>query len=132
MRPSDTVAMPQAEAYADAIAEIETGGIREDLRDTAVGDNGAALGRYQLHEIFVREANRILGCDYYRPEDRTDPVKARDMTLSYATWIWNGLDVDDRTHRNVARCHNGGPRGWTKTATLGYAEKFDAIWRRHA
>jgi len=118
-------AIPHADAFADAVADVESGGEPEHLRDTCVGDGGAALGRYQIHEIFVRECNRILGRAVYIPADRTDPVKARDMTILHATHYWQRLRGLERTYRNLYRIHNGGPSGHRKPATEANARKFD-------
>jgi hypothetical protein len=126
------IQIPTPGAFAAAIADCETGHIPEEDRDTALGDGGAALGRYQIHRIFVAECNRILRRKAYTDADRADPVKAREMTLIHASYYYARLPEEHRTLRNAARIHNGGPRGWTRNATLGYAEKFDFLFSRHA
>lgn len=43
------------------------------------GDGGRAVGLYQIHDIYRREANRILGRRKYSSKDRRDPEKAEQM-----------------------------------------------------
>jgi hypothetical protein len=123
--------LPYPEAFADAIADCETGHLPEAERDSAVGDGGRALGRYQIHEIFVRNVNRILRRPVYQPADRSDPVKARDMTLIHATHYWDRFPANVRTLRNMARVHNNGPTRWMLDCTLDYAAKFDRRFEHH-
>ena len=123
--------LPDPEAFADAVADCETGHLPEAERDSAVGDGGKALGRYQIHEIFVRNVNRILGRPVYQPADRADPVRARDMTLIHASHYWGRFPAAHRTLRNMARVHNNGPTLWSRDTTLAYAAKFDKRFAFH-
>jgi hypothetical protein len=50
-----------------AIGQVESGGNR-----LAVGDRGAALGRYQLHASSWRDANAQLARERFRTISRTD------------------------------------------------------------
>ena len=50
-----------------ALGQVESGGNR-----LAVGDHGAALGRYQLHASSWRDANTQLAREHLRPVPRTD------------------------------------------------------------
>jgi hypothetical protein len=43
------------------------------------GDGGRAVGLYQIHDIYRREANRILGRQKYSSKDRLDPEKSEQM-----------------------------------------------------
>jgi len=98
-----------------AIGEVETGGIPEDRRDDAIGDQGRALGRYQVHRACALDAG-------YRHEDAKDPVKARRIMVLY--WLrYCPLAIDARDYEAMARTWNGGPRGVLKPATADY-------WRR--
>lgn len=47
--------------------------------DDAVGDTGRAVGKYQTWPISVEEANRIVGRDIWKLEDRKDPTLSRAM-----------------------------------------------------
>jgi hypothetical protein len=47
--------------------------------DADVGDNGRAVGRYQMHVTAVEEANRVVGRKIWSPEDRANPQLSRAM-----------------------------------------------------
>ena len=106
----------------DAIAYVES-----NYNDSAVGDGGTAVGRYQLHRIYVDDVNRIAGT-HYTYSDRYDPVKSRQMVIIYLTYYG---DLYTRTTGNVAtnevlaRIHNGGPYGYRKPATIRYWNKVN-------
>ena len=93
--------------------------------DFAVGDHGKAVGRYQLHNIYVDDVNRIAGTTYTYA-DRFDPVKSKEMVIIYLNHYGKryirltGLPVTDEVK---ARIHNGGPDGFKKDSTLAYWDK---------
>jgi len=104
----------------DALRQVETGGSRDP--DRAVGDNGKALGRFQIWEVYWQDA-----CEYdkslrSRPySDVTDPEYAKRVVIAYLSRYAPDWSID-----TVARIHNGGPRGATgkrRRATDGYAAK---------
>ena len=72
------------------LISIETGG--HPNPDTAIGDNGAAIGVLQIHKIYVDEANRIerrLNPDNPRTwsyEDRTNRLASIEMVEITLTW----------------------------------------------
>jgi len=81
------------------LREVETGGEKDP--DNAIGDGGKAVGRYQIHEVAVEEANRLAARETRRlgvplqvftPDDRRDPEKARRM-----------LDITMRFHFDRGR-----------------------------
>jgi nucleoside-diphosphate-sugar epimerase len=55
-------------AVIAALISIESGG-----NPSALGDGGRAVGILQIHEVTVREANRILGRNQFSLGDRADP-----------------------------------------------------------
>jgi hypothetical protein len=104
----------------DALRQVETGGSRDP--DRAVGDNGKALGRFQIWEVYWKDA-----CEYdkslsSRPyTDVTDPEYAKRVVIAYLSRYAQDWSID-----TVSRIHNGGPRGATgkrRRATDGYAAK---------
>jgi len=100
----------------DAIARVES---RRD--PNAVGDHGRALGAYQIHRRYWQDGTRILGVDWkYR--DALDPDKAREVVRAYLSHYGR-----DRSLLDMARIHNGGPRGHRMKATREYARKIEAI-----
>jgi hypothetical protein len=106
----------QIDRLLDAIAKVES---RND--SAAVGDAGRAAGVYQIHRSYWADATRILGVDWeYR--DARDPQKARQVVRAYLCHYGSG-----RTLLEMARIHNGGPRGYEKAATLAYARKIEQV-----
>lgn len=104
------------ERLLDAIATVES---HND--PTATGDTGRAAGTYQIHRSYWADATRILGVNWDYGESR-DPQKARLVVRAYLCHYGNG-----RTLLEMARIHNGGPRGYEKAATLGYARKIGQL-----
>lgn len=90
----------------------------------AVGDNGRAIGAYQIHKEYVDDVNRIYGTGFTY-EDRKDPEKSKRMVRLYLRYY--GARYEQITGKKVtvdilARIHNGGPNGWKKRATIDYAD----------
>jgi hypothetical protein len=101
--------------FLDCIEYEESKGI-----ETAVGDNGKAVGAYQLHQIYVDDYYRITGdfpsgiSDY---DFRLSKTWSRRVTTAviqhYAQAAYPELDVTDiRFMEAAARVHNGGGDGW--------------------
>lgn len=90
------------------IALLETGnGIR---------DNGDAIGKYQIREIYVRDVNRIMKTRYIHEDARKDRP-ARDMVFFYLKYY--GKKMYERTGRkptvyDLAMIHHLGPYGYTE------------------
>lgn len=115
------IAVPPPAGYnprpvLNAIRAVESGG-RTDL----VGDNGKAIGPYQIHYEYWRDAVQYdpsIGGQY---KDCTNTRYAERVVLAYLsryTPNWNP--------QTLARVHNGGPRGYKVKATLGYWAKVDS------
>ena len=104
------------EDLLDAIEWVESKG-----DPWAVGDDGAAVGAYQIHKIYVDDVNRILGYKLFKGEkfypfdyqDRCKPEKSREMVSIY-------LNHYGGTFEEMARKHNGGPNGHNKESTKSY------------
>ena len=104
----------------DAIKEVES---RGDCK--SIGDNGKAVGAYQIHEIYVKDANRISGKSYTL-EDRYDEKKSLEIVKIVTTYY--GIYYKKKTGKEVtpeiiARIHNGGALGWNKSSTISYWNK---------
>lgn len=104
------------ERLLDAIAQVES---RSD--PGAVGDGGRAIGTYQIHHSYWQDGTRILGVKWSY-KDAVDPVRARAVVRAYLRHYGRG-----RTLLDMARIHNGGPKGHEKVSTRGYAQKIEAI-----
>lgn len=107
-----------------AIAAVESGG-----NDHAVGDDGRAVGRYQITPIYLADVNRIAGTDYTL-SDRTDPVKSAEMVKIYLAHYgkrYRRITGRQITAEVLSRIHNGGPDGWRKQKTEKYWRKVKEV-----
>lgn len=109
------------QVFFDAIRQVETGGEPNGGRDT-VGDNGKALGPYQIHKEYWQDAieyDPSLGNNYERVKDR---AYAEQVMMAY----WSRYAPKGATLQDLARIHNGGPNGHRNTSTLSYWAKVKA------
>jgi len=101
-----------------ALRQVETSG-RENSPD---GDGGLAIGPYQIHEAYWRDAVEFapaIGGGYQDCRQREYAEKIIEAFMT--RWVprpWAEGDAEV-----IARVHNGGPTGFRNEATLGY-------WRR--
>jgi hypothetical protein len=107
------------ESFWRALHIVETGG----KLGPVIGDGGKALGPLQIHRSYHADS-RVPG-DYSRCADLAYSRRVSEAYLKrYAPQAWAAGDV-----ATLARVHNGGPRGHTKPATLGYADKVRRAMR---
>lgn len=111
---------------ARAIATVESNG-----NNNAVGDNGKAVGKFQIWKVYVDDVNRICALKNmpykFGYEDRKDPAKSVLMVKIYTEYY--GAVYELRTGKKataevLARIHNGG--GWQgalKPCTTEYWRK---------
>jgi len=103
-----------------AIIYVESRG-----NDSAVGDNGKAVGCLQIHPIVVREVNRLLAKydipTTYTLEDRYSREKSIEMFNIVSEEYYCCEDYTFEEYAEiVARRWNGGPRGDKKRSTIKY------------
>lgn len=107
-----------------AIRVVETG----DRVDPPDGDGGRAIGPYQIHEVYWRDAlahDRAIGGTYQDCRDRTHAERVvRAYMLRHAPDAWATGDAEI-----IARTHNGGPTGPGKAATEAYWHRVLAVLR---
>ena len=106
----------------DAIEAVETGGHADPTN--AIGDGGKALGPMQIHRVYWLDAvehDRSLVANGETYDSVRDRAYARRVVMAY--WSRYAKSWDSQT---LARVHNGGPKGATKRATLGYWAKVKA------
>ena len=96
-----------------AIRMTETSG----MQDPPDGDEGLAIGPYQIHEPYWIDAGVAGEYQDCREAGYAERVIEAYM-LRYVPRAWRECDAEV-----IARTHNGGPRGQDKAATLRY-------WRR--
>lgn len=113
--------------FLAALAAVESGG-----DDAAVNEREDAHGRYQIRASALADANRIL-CTDYTLADCHDPAVAARIVRAYLGHY--GAALSAPTPTALARIWNGGPNGYKRDATRGYAERFHRAYmeaRRHA
>lgn len=119
-------------ALVAAIALQETGHLPEQRRNTAVGDDGASVGRYQIQVSTVLDVNAWYGTEF-EPKDRKDPHLARIILRLYLhRQYWRiedqinlgkkAKDLVLLTPIQIARIWNGGTGYWNQPATEAYGQ----------
>ncbi len=105
------------DSFFRALHVVETSGGHGPI----VGDGGKALGPLQIHRGYHKDS-RVPG-DYSRVADLAYSKRVATAYLKrYAPEAWARGDIEV-----LARVHNGGPRGASKPATLGYGRKVAAL-----
>ena len=100
----------------DAIEQVESG-----CNADAIGDNGNAIGSFQIWKIYVDDVNRILGEDRYTYSDRMSRSLSRQMVRVYIDHYTTEKRLKrESTLEDMARNHNGGPNGYKKECTKKY------------
>ena len=86
-----------------------------------------AVGWLQIRPIMLREVNRILrkqkSTKRFSLEDRWDCGLSKEMF-----YIWRNWHHEDSSDEVIARCWNGGPRGFKKKQTQHYWDKVKKLW----
>lgn len=104
-------------ALLDAIRAVESGG-----DDDAVGDNGNAIGAYQIWRVYWQDATDWCEAIEGSYEDCKQRAYAERIIVAYwHRYARAALRSGDR--ETLARVHNGGPQGARKKATLKYWTK---------
>ena len=95
----------------------------------AVGDNGNAIGVYQIWEDYHTDACMAgnLSGEYL---DCYDPVYAENVVVEYMKRYATKRRLGVVTPEKIARMHNGGPNGWKIGATDKYWAKVEPIFER--
>ncbi len=97
--------------------------VESNNNDDAVGDNGKAIGVYQIWKSYWKDATERSGIDGKYQDcfesDYADTI-VRAYMKRYATENRLGREV---TMEDIARIHNGGPNGYKKQSTNKYWNK---------
>lgn len=112
--------------FLERLAELESGG-----DDSATNAADGAVGRYQIRAGYLADGNAAAGTSYTLEEMR-DPDKAARIVGAYLGRY--GAAFARRAGRpatveELARIHNGGPRGAERSATAAYGAAFAALGR---
>lgn len=103
-----------------AIETVESGGRGDETPD---GDGGKAIGPFQIHKSYWKDAvdfDKSIGGKY---EDCHKLEYSRKIVRAYMS-RYAPVGATDET---AARIHNGGPKGAEKKATKGYWEKVKKV-----
>ena len=109
--PAQQVSM---ERFLEAIRQVESHG-----NDKAVGDNGKAIGPYQIWKAYWQDAvefDKTIGGKY---EDCFNRGYAERIVVAYL----NRYAPEGASWETLARIHNGGPKGYKIKATAEYWQK---------
>lgn len=109
--------------FLDRLAMVESGG-----DDAATNAAEGAVGRYQIRQGYLDDANAAAGTSYTLAEMR-EPGKADAVVRAYLGRYGRAFAARAGrapTAEELARIHNGGPRGAERAATLAYARAFAA------
>ena len=109
--------------FLDRIAMVESGG-----DDAAVNAAEDAHGRWQVRAGYLADGNAEAGTSYALDEMH-DPQKAETIVRAYLSRYGRAFAARagrDPTAEELARIHNGGPRGAESPRTLAYARAFAA------
>ena len=96
------------------MVQVESGG-----RLDAVGDRGKAIGPLQIHKIYWTDAvsyDKTLAPPNYKYEDCKKLEYAEKIVVAY----WNMWASKNASWEELARIHNGGPKGFTNIKTMPY------------
>ena len=104
--------------FLDAIRRVETGGL-PNAGKGAVGDKGASIGPYQIQRAYHADARMKSG--KYEDCSASHSYSEQTMLAYFARYAPKALESKD--WQTLARVHNGGPKGASKKATLGYWAK---------
>lgn len=101
-----------------ALIAVESGG-----DDRAVGDGGSAKGCLQIWPSVVADVNRVYGTRYTH-DDAFTREHAVNICKKYLSIYCTAKRLGrEPSLADAARCWNGGPVGYRRTATLGYWNK---------
>ncbi len=110
---------PTIDQILDGIRMVESSG-GKNVKD---GDNGKAIGPYQIHKSYWIDGTRLLKVKWPYEYARQE-VYARKVVKAYITHYGkSGWEA-------MIRVHNGGPNGYKKRATLTYLQKVKSAMNR--
>lgn len=99
--------------------------IESSNNDSCIGDKHMkvpSIGCLQIRPIMVCEANRILQIQQnpkrFKNKDRWSRIKSIEIFN-----VWKNYHHKKSSNEVIARCWNGGPKGYKNPLTLRYWEK---------
>ncbi len=122
--PEGGVFDPLPAGLLERLAALESGG-----DDSAVNQAEDAHGRWQVRAGYLADGNAEAGTSYALDEMH-DPAKAETIVRAYLSRYGRAFAARAGrapTAEELARIHNGGPRGAESPRTLAYARAFAGL-----
>ena len=119
---SSVKAVEVSQSLLDAIQTVESNG-----NESSIGDNGKAVGAFQIHKIYVDDVNSFSS-EKFTYEDRKNKEKSQKIVKLYLEHYGKSYEKKTgkkATNEVLARIHNGGPKGYNKEATKNYWKKVE-------
>lgn len=104
----------------EAMIQVESRGVENSIGDKHLGK--PSVGVLQIRPIMVREVNRILRKHKVKKKYSLDDRYNREYSIEMF-YIWRFYHHPDASDEVVARCWNGGPKGWKRKSTIHYWNK---------
>ena len=104
----------------EAIIVVESNG-----NDSCIGDRNLgrpSVGCLQIRPIMVREVNRLLRKQKIKKKYTLNDRYCRKKSIEMF-YIWRDYHHSEDSDEVIARCWNGGPKGWKKKSTNYYWAK---------
>jgi hypothetical protein len=104
----------------EAMIQVESRG-----NETCIGDKHLgrpSIGVLQIRPIMVREVNRILKKHKIKKKYSLDDRYNREYSIEMF-YIWRFYHHPNDSDEIIARCWNGGPKGWKRKSTKHYWNK---------
>ena len=111
----------------DAICQVES-----NCNPNTVGDNGNAIGAYQIWYNYWYDAVTWLNDDDLELSDGYESCYDKDYAEKVVLTYWQRYATSKRlgrtpTNEDRARQHNGGPNGHKKESTIKYWTKVKKV-----
>jgi hypothetical protein len=125
-----TVSAQNVDRLIEALVRTESNG-----NAAAIGDRGKALGILQIHEVMVKDFNRITGKNY-KHEDMFDEVKARYVARGVLNFYSKHIEKTmnrKATEKELAFIWNGGAGSWrrvTSPMSDNKQKNLEAYWAK--
>lgn len=98
----------------EALVRIESNG-----NAAAIGDNGKAFGILQIHDVMVKDFNRITGKNY-RHDDMFDEITSREVARGVLNFYSKHIEKTTNrkaTEKELGFIWNGGGSSWRRVAS---------------
>ena len=116
----EMVEEPKVDLLLEAMIQVESRGEEGSVGDKHLGR--PSIGVLQIRPIMVREVNRILKKQNIKKKYELDDRYSREKSIEMF-YIWKDYYHSEDSDEVIARCWNGGPKGWKRKATEYYWSK---------